>query len=60
MIAGILFVMTIGWIEIFEPEFIYTHRQSMEDKVLKDAEKYSYSQDWIDKKMKDISDQYIF
>jgi len=60
MIAAILFVTIISYIKIAEPEFIYTHRMSLEDKVISDAEKYKYDQVWIDKRMKEIDDQYLF
>ena len=60
MIAAILFVTIISYIEIAKPEFIYTRRMSLEDKVIADAEKYKYDQDWINQKMKEIDDQYIF
>lgn len=42
MIAAILFVTIVSYIEIAKPEFIYTRRMSLEDKVIADAEKYKY------------------
>jgi hypothetical protein len=60
MFAAIIFVIVVGYIEIADPEWIYTHREAMIDEVKSKGSEKKWTQEKMDSEIKAINDSYIF
>jgi hypothetical protein len=60
MIAGVLFVMIGAYLKIAEPEWVYTHRESMIDNIKSEGIEYKWTQEKIDIEIQKINNRYLF